>query len=118
MNRIDYLPLGSVVYLNEGTKKLLIVSRGLLTKRGDDVVFFDYGGVLYPEGITDDTMAYFQHDAIRKVVFEGYRDDDDEATVEKINGFLLDHPEVERGTVDNWNPLAEISDSNAETDAE
>ncbi len=99
MKRIDYLPLGSVVYLNEGNKKLMIVARGLITNSGDEPLFFDYGGIQYPEGIVDDQMAYFQHDAIEKIVFKGYSDLDDEATVNKINAFLESHPDVKRANV-------------------
>ena len=98
---MDYklLPLGSVVYLNEGKKKVLIIARGLVAKHGNGVLFFDYGGVPYPEGLQDDKMAYFQHDGVAKVVFEGYSDLDDEATVEKIAKYLERHPDLERGDV-------------------
>lgn len=99
MEKIDFLPLGSVVYLKEGTKKVLIIARGLIAKNGDGVVFFDYGGVPFPEGLQDDKMAYFQHDAISKVVFKGFKDPDDEATVEKINSYIERHPLLERGDV-------------------
>ena len=99
MEKINFLPLGSVVYLKEGTKKVLIIARGLIAKNGDGVVFFDYGGVPYPEGLQDDKMAYFQHDSINKVVFEGFKDSDDEATVDKINLYLEKHPELEKGDV-------------------
>lgn len=99
MERIDYLPLGSVVYLKEGTKKVLVVARGLITKNGDDVIFFDYGGVPYPEGVHDDQMAYFQHDGISKVVFKGYTDFDDEATVDKINEYVKNHPKIKKGDI-------------------
>lgn len=94
------LPLGSIVYLKEGAKKVLIVARALIAKNGDGHVYFDYGGVLYPEGIVDDKMAYFQHEAISKVVFEGYSDLDDEAIVEKIKLFVEKHPEIPRGDVE------------------
>ena len=99
MEKVDFLPLGSVVYLKDGTKKVLIIARGLIAKNGDGVVFFDYGGVMFPEGLQDDKMAYFQHDAISKVVFRGFTDPDDEATVEKINAYIEKHPELERGNV-------------------
>ncbi len=102
MERIDYLPLGSIVYLNDGMKKLLIVGRGLMLKNGDKEYFFDYGGVLFPEGLQGDELAYFQHSSVKKVVFEGFRDDDDEAAVDKINLFLSNHPEVLRGDAENW----------------
>lgn len=99
MENISYLPLGSVVYLKEGAKKLMVVARGLVLQNGDERLFFDYGGVLYPEGLQDQNMAYFQHDAITKVVFEGYRDMDDEAMVDRINDFAAKLPDIKRGDV-------------------
>lgn len=99
MENTKILPLGSVVYLKEGNKKVLIVARGLIAKNGDGHIYFDYGGVPYPEGLVDDKMAYFQHEAINKVVFEGYSDLDDEATVEKILKYVENHPEIPRGDV-------------------
>ncbi len=100
MEKIDYLPLGSIVYLKEGTKKLLVIARGLMVRDGDDFVFFDYGGVPYPEGLQDDKMAYFQHSAVSKVVFKGFSDTDDEVTVDKINNFFEKRPDVKRGDID------------------
>ena len=35
MEEKKLLPLGSIVYLNDGNKKLLIVSRGLIVKNGN-----------------------------------------------------------------------------------
>ena len=99
MENKNLLPLGSVVYLKEGNKKVMIIARGLVAKNGDGLIFFDYGGVPYPEGLVDDKMAYFQHEAVSKVVFEGYTDLDDEATVEKINTYILEHPEIPKGNV-------------------
>lgn len=93
------LPLGSVVYLKEGNKKVLVIARGLVMRKGDGLIFFDYGGVPYPEGLQDDQIAYFQHDAITRIVFEGYRDMDDEATLDKINYYVAEHPEIPRGDV-------------------
>lgn len=100
MEKKEYLPLGSVVYLLNGTKKLMIVSRALIMRKDDGFLFFDYGGVPYPEGLMDERIAYFQHEAINKVVFEGYKDLDDDATVEKINLFVERHPEIPRGSVE------------------
>lgn len=99
MERKELLPLGSVVYLKEGNKKVIIIARGMLINNGSNVVFFDYGGVPYPEGLEDDQMAYFQHDAVTKVVFKGYSDMDDEATVDRIFTYLEKHPEIEKGDV-------------------
>ena len=100
MEKKDYLPLGSVVYLENGTKKLIIISRALVMRNGAGFLFFDYGGVPYPEGLMDDKIAYFQHESINKIVFEGYKDLDEEATVEKINLFIERHPDIPRGSVE------------------
>lgn len=109
MSTKNYLPLGSVVYLKEGNKKLIIISRGLVMKRDNGHIFFDYGGVPYPEGLMDDKVAYFQHESITKIVFEGFRDLDEEATVEKINLFVERHPEIPRGNVEEM-----LEEENAE----
>lgn len=97
MEKIDYLPLGSVVLLNGGIQKLLIIARGINTKQDDQIVFFDYGAVLYPDGLTGDRMAYFNHDAVNKVVFYGYDDEESKIYSNNINDYLAANPSVQRG---------------------
>lgn len=87
MEKTNYLPLGSVVVLKGGVKKLMIISRGLAVKLNGEEQFFDYGGVQYPEGLVGEQIAYFNHDGIVKTVYEGYSDDDDKMMVEAINEF-------------------------------
>jgi len=76
----ELLPLGSIVYLKEGTQKLVIVGRGVLFDDPDtgEQVFADYMGVLYPAGLQPDSTLFFQHENIDEVVFEGYRDEEEE----------------------------------------
>ena len=81
MEKIEYLPLGSVVLLKGGIKKLVIVGRGLTVKMGEKIKFFDYAGAQFPEGIMGDQLGYFNHDGIASVVFKGYSDDDDKIIV-------------------------------------
>ena len=76
-----FLPLGSVVILRGSVKKLVIVSRASIVE--DD--FFDYGAFLYPEGMIDSNVAYFNHGDIHKVVFEGYADGDNELALDILN---------------------------------
>ena len=76
-----FLPLGSVVILRGSVKKLVIVSRGSIVEGA----YFDYGAFLYPEGMIDTNVAYFNHGDILKVVHQGYADDDDELVVEILN---------------------------------
>ena len=69
-----FLPLGSIVILKGALKKLMIVNRANLVKDQ----YFDYGAILYPEGMIDGNLAYFNNDDIFKVISEAYTDDDDD----------------------------------------
>lgn len=97
MEKINYIPLGSVVLLQGGTQKILIISRGINTKQNGDVVFFDYGGVLYPDGLTGDRMAYFNHEAVNTVLFYGCDDEESRNVSDSINRYLVENPNVKRG---------------------
>ena len=78
------LPLGSVVLLEEGLQKLLIVGRGAIYAdqiTGKDT-FADYMAVLYPTGLNPETTIFFNHENIDKIVFEGYSDEEEERFME------------------------------------
>lgn len=83
-DKFDYLPLGSVVIVNGSVKKYVIVARGLQLNVNGRKLYFDYGACQYPEGMIGDQLMYFQHSNINKVVFEGYKDDDNQVMVEMI----------------------------------
>lgn len=102
MEKIDYIPLGSVVYLKGGVKKLLVVARAINAANNGKRFFFDYGGVLYPEGITGDQMAYFNHEDISSVFFRGCDDEENKGMTEAINNFVASHPDLNRGNPQNW----------------
>ena len=103
MANIEFLPLGSIVLLKGGVRKVLIIGRGLNVKKDDETYFFDYGGVLYPDGLTGDQMVYFNADGISKVYFQGYQDDDNDIVLENLNNYLLEHPDVKRADPEKWN---------------
>ena len=66
------LPIGSVVFLKGGTKKLMIIGIKQI-KTDDENKEFDYIGVMYPEGfLGNETNFLFNHDDINDVVFTGY----------------------------------------------
>ncbi len=102
MERIDYVPLGSVVYLKGGIKKLMIVARAINVTNDGKQYFFDYGGVLYPEGITGEQIAYFNHEDINSVFFRGCDDEENKGMVESINQFLEKQTNLERGNYKSW----------------
>lgn len=76
------MPLGSIIYLDEATAKLMIVGRGPIFESDGDNVYSDYVGVIYPEGINPEDAIFFNHENIEKIVFEGYKDEEEERFME------------------------------------
>lgn len=83
-NKEKFLPIGTVVLLEDGQKEIMITSYcvmskgevfnsdGSLNENVQDKVF-DYGACLYPEGILDtDQVFAFDHDQIKEICFMGY----------------------------------------------
>ncbi len=75
---MELLPLGSIVILNNGFKKLMIIGRKIL--QGENEKLYDYLGCLYPEGdIGDNYKFIFNHKDIDRIIFKGYEDDEEKA---------------------------------------
>lgn len=106
MNKINYLPLGSVVVIKGGVKKYVIVSRGLKVNADGKEMYFDYAGCKYPEGVSGDRLFYFHHKDIVKEVYRGYADEDDALMVENINE-ALQALDVERADIDELKRMVE-----------
>ena len=71
----EWLPLGSVVTLKEGSKKLMTVGR---IQRGGDDILHDYAGVLWPEGmIRSDRLYLFNHVDIDLLWYVGMQDQEE-----------------------------------------
>ena len=68
----NFLPLGSIIVLKQTTQKLIIIARGMLVEEN----YYDYGAFLYPQGLIEDSLVYFNEDQISKVMFHGFTDDD------------------------------------------
>lgn len=98
----NYIPLGSVVLLRGATKKLIVIARAINVQNNGKQYFFDYGAVSYPEGLVGDQMAYFNSDAISKIVYIGYHDIEDEHMVDNINEYLEENPDLIKGSSDIW----------------
>ena len=78
----ELLPLGSIIYLDEATTKLMIVGRGPIFESDEDNDYSDYVGVIYPEGINPEDAIFFNHEKNEKIVFEGYKDEEEERFME------------------------------------
>ena len=69
----NLLPLGSVVLLKGGKKRVMICGR--MQIRVQDNAMFDYSACLYPEGIIDPKKLYlFNNEDIDMVYFVGMQD--------------------------------------------
>lgn len=102
MERVDFIPLGSVVFLKGGTQKVMIIARAITAERGGKTFYFDYGGVLYPQGLVGAQMAYFNNDDIRAIAFIGCNDEDNQVILDAINDGLEKRTDLVRGSVDEW----------------
>ena len=78
----ELLPLGSILYLEGATSKLMVVGRGPVFESDNEPVYSDYVGVVYPEGINPEDAIFFNHENIDKVVFEGFKDEEEERFME------------------------------------
>ena len=81
----NLLPIGSIVLLKDGEKRLMIcgVMQSDVDRGGKE---YDYMGVLYPEGhIGTDFQYLFNDEDIAEVVFSGYHDDERTEFLKKLS---------------------------------
>ncbi|WP_298840336.1 DUF4176 domain-containing protein [Clostridium sp.] len=72
---MDLLPIGSVILLKEGKKRLMIYGIKQFVKEKDQI--YDYVGCLYPEGNINPEYNYaFNHEDIETVYFVGLIDNE------------------------------------------
>lgn len=76
MNKEKYLPIGSVVLLEEGKKRIMVTGYAAKGREAGDKMY-DYIGCLYPEGvISSDQNILFDHDKIKEIYYIGYIDNE------------------------------------------
>ncbi len=79
-----FLPVGSVVLLSGGKKRVMITGYVAVGKETGNKVY-DYIGCLYPEGvISSDKNLLFDHNQISQVFYMGYVDDEQKGFSEKL----------------------------------
>lgn len=87
----DLLPIGSVVLLKGGEKRLMVCGRIQANMETNEI--YDYSACYYPEGIVDPSnMFFFNHDAIERVFFLGFQDEEE---ILFNNGVLRELGELE-----------------------
>lgn len=86
MEMKELLPIGSIVLLEEGTKRLMIY--GIKQIESETREEYDYIGVVYPEGnMGEGTQFLFNHENIREVCFVGYKDEEWSEFMEKLSEY-------------------------------
>ena len=87
MNIKELLPIGSIVLLKDGEKRLMI-DGVMQSNEGGNGEEYDYLGVLYPEGHVGDQFQYlFNHEDIDKIIFRGYEDEERDSFIKKLTAF-------------------------------
>jgi len=90
----DLLPIGSVVQLHEGEKKVMICGR--LQQQADTGTVWDYSACLYPEGIIDPNELYlFDNESIERLYYVGMQDGEEFAFRQFLLGEAL--AEINKG---------------------
>lgn len=70
----NYLPIGSVVTLKNGTKKLMIIGRSQVCEGK----LYDYSACLFPEGyLGKDALYIFNTDDIGTLYYIGMQNDEE-----------------------------------------
>lgn len=78
----SYLPIGSIVNLKGGTKKIMITGFCCFS----DNKMYDYTGCLYPEGyISLKKMLVFNSDQIEKIHYIGPSNDEEKHFKQELN---------------------------------
>ena len=84
MTAKDFLPIGSVVLLRNGTKPLMIIGY-MQQDSNDKTKIFDYSGVFYPEGnIGPQYNFLFNHADVVRVMHLGLESKEKVVFLERI----------------------------------
>lgn len=82
----ELLPIGSVVMLKEGKKRLMIY--GIRQTDQETNIEYDYIAVLYPEGCLGQVGHYFfNHEDIEQVYYFGLNDLERQTFLNKLEEF-------------------------------
>lgn len=82
----ELLPIGSVVRLKEGKKKVMIF--GIKQTDSENGEEHDYIGVTYPEGnMGQELQFFFEHGSIEEIVFRGFENEEREEFISRLAAF-------------------------------
>lgn len=109
-----YLPIGSIVLLKEGKKRIMIT--GYYVTNVSDNKIYDYSACIYPEGIVDNkTIILFNHEDISNIIFTGYSDEEEKK--HKVALKYIIQQDLTNGKGDTIKNLINGDNSNAINDS-
>ena len=83
-----FLPIGTVVLLKGGKKRVMIIGFCAMTKEKPGKIF-DYSGCIYPEGLMSSTQTcMFDHHQIEKIYYKGLIDEEETSFKNKLNNLI------------------------------
>ena len=83
-----YLPIGTVVLLKGGKKRVMIIGFCSMTEEQKGRIF-DYSGCIYPEGLmASNQTCLFDHNQIEKIFYKGLVDDEETEFKNKLNALI------------------------------
>lgn len=81
------LPIGTVVLLKGGLKKVMITGYSSISEEGSDKVY-DYNGCIFPEGLMENVFCLFDASQIEEVFFKGLENDEFKDNLEERKTIL------------------------------
>ena len=92
---IKILPIGTIVILKNGWKKIMITGHSQINMETKEEIF-DYIGCLYPEGvISSEANILFNNDDIKEIISFGLMDDEQKNYLENSKILLRTEKEKE-----------------------
>ena len=113
--REKFLPIGSVVLLEGGQKKVMVT--GFCSISTDDKTrIYDYTGCIYPEGyLSSNQICLFDHEQIEEIYFIGYENEEEEEFKKQLNEVF---EEFKERTENSDEEYSEEDTDNTEEDLE
>ena len=82
----NLLPIGSVIILKNGKKKVMVIGVKQTNLANNKV--YDYLAVPYPEGfISPNCMFFINEEAIETVFFRGYENEEKEEFIKRLEAY-------------------------------
>lgn len=81
------LPIGTVVLLRGGLKKVMITGYSSVSREDSEKVY-DYNGCIFPEGLMENIYVLFDASQIEEVFYEGLKNEEHDDYVAKRQSML------------------------------